>query len=221
MTRNSKFSSKQLRQAPNLLRNSYPTTEKWNIPIIKRSEVDITGIKLIRSDHIRRKDNRAIADKTVHFFVEDYKLEKYYKNPENYRSCLAQYAHVLTPDYSLYIDMPLSIQIYNTFRSRYCGADWQDYGLSVIPTISWSTNTSFDFCFEGIESGSVVAVSTVGGLRNSKLSKEEFKKFFLVGYWEMKRRINPQQVLCYGTAFREMGDEVISVPYIETIGRGK
>ncbi|MEA5024262.1 hypothetical protein SDC9_09372 [bioreactor metagenome] len=218
---NSKFTSEELRQDPGLLRNSYPTSGKWDMPIIKKSEVDITGVKLIRADHIRRKDNRAVADKTVHFFVEDNKLDRYYDNPENYRLRLAQYAHVLTPDYSLYIDMPLSIQIYNTFRSRYCGADWQDYGLSVIPTVSWSTSESYDFCFDGIELGSVVAVSTVGGLRNNKLSKEEFKKLFLEGYWEMKRRINPRQVLCYGTAFCEMGEEVISVPYFETIRRGK
>ncbi len=36
------------------------------------------------------------------------------------------------------------------------------HGVTVIPTVSWSTPDSYPFAFAGIATGSVVAVSTVG-----------------------------------------------------------
>lgn len=200
-------------QYKKLLMNEYPTIGKWDIPIIRKCEVDLTNIKLISADHVRKVADRADVDKSVHFFIEDSKQERFFDHPYDYTLRLAQYANVLTPDYSLYTDMPLAIQVYNVFKSRWCGAMWQDFGLSVIPTVSWSTEESFDFCFDGIEYGSVVAVSTLGALTK--------KDLFLEGYFEMKKRINPRQVLCFGKTFPEMGDEVIYVSYLETTRREK
>jgi len=107
--------------------------------------------------------------------------------------------------------MAMPVQVINTFKNRWCGAYWQEHGLSIIPTVSWSTDESFDFCFDGLENGTVVAISTLGGLKE--------KNKFLRGYFEMTKRINPRQVLCFGKAFPEMGDEVIVVPYLEATGR--
>lgn len=176
------------------------------MPIIKKCKVDIAKIQLIGSDKIRINDTSSNISKTVHFFVEDNKLNRYYDYPERYLARLAQYPHVLTPDYSLYADMPMAIQMYNTFKNRWCGAFWQDYGLSVIPSVSWSTEDSFEFCFDGIEQGSSVAISTLGNLKPNE-------KLFLRGYFEMKKRINPEWVLCFGKAFPEMGKEVVLVEY--------
>ena len=205
MSKIKNYNSKSLRQDFRLLRNDFKAVGKWQIPIIKKCEINIAGIELIPSDHVRIEAPINDISKTVHFFVEDDKLERYYQKPENYIRRLAQYQHVLTPDYSLYIDMPLTLQLYNTFRSRWCGAYWQYHQLSVIPTISWGETDSFEFCFLGIEFESVVAISTLGCLKS--------KESFLKGYFEMKKRINPKQVLCFGKAFSELGPEVINVSY--------
>jgi hypothetical protein len=207
-----KYTSKYQRQNQKLLRNEYEADNKWGIPLMRKSQIQISDIKLIPFDHTI-EDDRFNLDKTVHFFLEDGKQEKVYDNPDKYISRLAQYVNVLTPDFSLYTDMPLAIQIYNVFKSRWCGAKWQELGLSVIPTISWSTNKSYDFCFTGIEYGSAVAISTLGGLKK--------KSLFLAGYFEMRERINPQHVLCFGKTFTEMGNEVIFVDYNKTIRRIK
>ncbi len=212
MVSQKKYTCKHQRQNQELLRNEYKTDNKWGIPLIQKSEIDILDIKLIPFDHTIEDDSFNI-DKTVHFFVEDSKQDRVYDNPDKYISRLAQYVHVLTPDFSLYTDMPLAVQLHNIFRSRWCGAKWQELGLSIIPTISWSTNQSYDFCFAGIEQGSVVAVSTLGALKK--------KDLFLAGYFEMKKRINPQHVLCFGKTFAEMGNEVIFVDYRKTIRRIK
>ena len=169
--------------------------------------------RFIGADKTNKNAPKFHSLKTIHFFLEDNKLDRYYKSPKSFLSKFAQYRYILTPDYSLYVDMPTALQLYNTFRNRYCGAVWQDNGLIVIPTISWSTNESFEFCFDGIEEGSVVAISTLG-------SRKE-KQLFLNGYFEMIKRIQPTNVLCYGKPFTEMGNEIIYIDYLNTTGRVK
>lgn len=67
---------------------------------------------------------------------------------------------------------------------------------------------TFWFCFDGIEKGSIVAVSTIG-VRNEK-------DMFMSGYREMLRRVSPSCVICYGKPFDEMEGKVVCVSYEET-----
>lgn len=131
-----------------------------------------------------------------------------WNNPEPRIEKLSQYKGVLSPSFSTYYTMPSAMQIFNTFRSRWCGAYLQSKGLKVIPTVSWGKPESYWYCFDGIEKGSVVAVSTLG------VKKE--KDFFLMGYNEMLRRIEPKIVICYCSPFSEMKGKIISVDYAET-----
>ena len=209
--RNGKHTSKKLRQDPMLLRNDYPCIGMWDMPLIRDSGVDLSKIVLIAADHIKDNDASPNILKTVHFFVEDEKLDKYFYDPYTYLDRLAQYAHVFTPDFSLYSDMPMAIQVYSTFKNRWCGACWQEHGLSVIPTIGWSTPKSFEFCFDGIQPGSAVAISTLGVLHD--------KESFLEGYYAMKKIIDPRQILCFGKPFNEIEDDVLFVDYLETTRR--
>ena len=103
----------------------------------------------------------------------------------------------------MYSDFPLSLQIYNTYRNRFCGAYWQDLGINVIPTVSWSDKRSFDFCFEGIEHKSSVAISNVGVFNNLKT-----KKMFLDGYEEMIKIIEPEKIFIYGREIEELKGNV-------------
>lgn len=63
---------------------------------------------------------------------------------------LSQYKFLLTPDYSLYADMPRAVQLYNVFRNRWRGAYWQAQGLTVIPTISWSVPKNDEFLIANV-----------------------------------------------------------------------
>ncbi len=205
--------SKQTRQNQFFLRNEFKNQGFWEIPQIKKDNIDLTSIKLIGADHIKNQASHSDITKTVHFFLDDYKIEKFFNYPERYLKRLAQYRYLLTPDYSLYTDLPISIQIINTFKNRWCGSFWQNYGLKVIPTISWGRTNSYEFCFEGIEPHSVVAISTIGC--------KNFKSLFLGGYYEMIKRIKPENIICFGSPFTEISSEVIHIPYLETTGRKK
>ena len=101
--------------------------------------------------------------------------------------------------------MPKAIQLFNVFRSRWCGAYWQSQGLTVIPNVSWGDSSTFEFCFDGIEEGSIVAVGTIG-CKRSKLA-------FMRGYNEMLKRIKPSAIICFGSPFSEMQGNIIAIDY--------
>ena len=76
-------------------------------------------------------------------------------------------------------------------------------GLEVIPTVSWSLASSYDFCFLGLPERSVLAISTVGTHKDRSA-----KAPFLAGFEEMLKRLNPSAVLCYGKPYVEMLEQV-------------
>ena len=69
----------------------------------------------------------------------------------------------------------------------------QDYGIKVIPTVSWGLPETFEFCFDGIEEGSICVVSTIGVKKD-----EEATKLWRDGMDEMIKRIKPYAIWCYG-----------------------
>lgn len=99
----------------------------------------------------------------------------------------------MSPDFSLYMDMPMAMKIWNIYRSRLIGQFLQDCGVCVIPTISWAEPETFSFCFAGIEKGSVVAVSTIG-VKREEASFHVWK----TGMDEMIHVLEPSAILVYG-----------------------
>jgi hypothetical protein len=172
-----------------LIRNEFQAAGKFELPLIKRQNIDINKIEPWGYTKTKLEDVEN-SHKTIHFFTQDWLYETVYQKPEQALEKLDQYYALMTPDFSLYADMPLAVQVYNTFKNRWCGAFWQKQGLRVIPTINWSTPESFDFCFDGVEQGSVVAVSTY--------YTESYEKEFMPGYKRMLEVIKPSAVLCYG-----------------------
>ena len=204
---NISLESKKVVKERKLIRNDFVVTPKWGIPILEKITVNDKTISLLRYDNTKKNEtNIKNLHKTVHFFNDDSKFNGLYNsyNIDQIKK-LAQYKYVLTPDFSLKTDMPLPVQIYNVFRSRWCGAYWQSHGIGVIPTVTWGDERSYDFCFEGIEKGSAVAISTLG----CKSTKELFMK----GYDKMKQVLEPSLVICYNQPFEEMKDETIHMKY--------
>ena len=176
----------------------------FEIPLITKNAVSLENLSLVGYDKISSGNGGQV----VHFFLDDYKFESIWNNPEPRIEKLSAFKAVLSPQFSIYSEMPLAVQIYNTFRSRWCGAYLRSKGIKVIPSVVWGEADTFWFCFDGIEKGSAVAVSKVG-VRNEK-------DLFMAGYHELMKRIEPSAVLCYGKPFEEMSGNVIYVSYEET-----
>ena len=182
-----------------LVRNEFlyhnNSTGKYDFPIIKKQEINVDEIEFLSYINTKNNDSEN-KNKTIHFYTYDWKFEKVFENPEEEFEKLKQYKYILSPDFSLFTNMPLALQIANVFKNRWCGAYWQSKGLKVIPTVSWGDEKSFDFCFEGIEQGSVVAVCTY--------YRENCEEEFVFGYNKMLEIIKPSVVICYDEPFKTM-----------------
>ncbi len=199
------ITSYDYRSEPLFLRNQFNGVGMFSMPLIKKQEVRLEDFVLIGYDKINQSNE---TGKTVHFFLDDYRFESIYKNPDDKMERLKEFNAVLSPDFSMYTEMPVALQLYNCFRNRWTGAYLQQNGITVIPTVRWGSLESFNFCFDGIEKGCVVAVSTLG-VKNEK-------SHFMLGYNEMRRRIKPEKIICYGKPFDDMKGDIIEVDYAET-----
>lgn len=100
---------------------------------------------------------------------------------------------MITPDFSLYMDMPRAMKIWNVYRARLIGQIMQEYGIKVIPNVSWAEKETFDFCFDGIEQNAVVCISTIGVKQDKKALA-----IWTDGVTEMIKRLSPKTILVYG-----------------------
>ena len=201
------------RTSPLFLRNQFKGKGKLQIPVIPKFQIhsdDFNDLLLIGFDKISTNDTKHF-NRMIHFFLYDYRFERVWKKPDTDLEKLKCYRAVLSPDFSMYVEMAPVLQLYNTFRNRWCGAYFASKGIRVVPTISWGNENTFEFCFDGIEKGSTVAVSTY--MVSEHDNRQDQKDFFLKGYNEMLRRIEPEKIICYNTPFPEMQGDIVFVDY--------
>ena len=164
------------------------TNDFWQMPTIRND--NFIPEDLIGFNYAKSSKNKNCG---IHFYVDDYQFERVWNYPEKYVDVLMEYDCILSPDFSLYMDMPMPMKIWNIYRSRQIGAYFQSQGIKVIPTISWAEKETFEFCFLGIPQGSIVSVSTIGVKENA-----DALEIWKAGMQEMIRRINPKTIIVYG-----------------------
>ena len=202
------MTSKKMRSNPLFMRNEFDVSGRWEIPVIHKQKTKLQKINLIACSDTKPNDLSENKLKGVHFFVDDYRFNGIYDHPERTLTRYSQYAFLLSPDYSIYNDMSLWLQLINIAKSRWVGAYWQSKGLVVIPTVSWGLSQSFEFCFDGIEQYATVAIGMVG-CKHSKLN-------FLRGYNAMLEKLSPSKIICYGSPFKEMDGNIVIIDYIKS-----
>ena len=180
------------------------TNDFWQMPVIQNDNFapdDIIGFNYAKSS----KEHNV----GIHFYLDDYQFERIWNKPEDYIDILRQYECIFSPDFSLYLDMPMPMKIWNIYRSRQIGQYYQSQGIKVIPTISWAEKETFEFAFKGIPKGSIVSISTIGVKRN-----KEALKIWQDGMDAMIEEIEPSTILVYGGKLNyNYGD--IQVKYYE------
>lgn len=194
---------RQTQNYENLQRRIFDGVGEYDIPQIKPITYD-GNCEFIGFNYAKSEKNR--GGKGVHFFLDDYQFNVLWNNINKYINILSQFKYVMSPDFSTYTDFPKTIQIYNHYRKHWVGAYLQSAGIQVIPTISWSTPDSFQWCFDGEPEGGTIAVSSVG-TANSKAKKE----LFLTGYNAMIERLNPEIILFYGKVPEECKGNIINI----------
>ena len=164
------------------------TDDFWQMPVIEND--DFIPDDLIGFNYAKSSENKKCG---IHFYVDDYQFERVWNYPEKYVDVLEQYECMLSPDFSLYLDMPMPMKIWNIYRSRLVGQYFQTRGIKVIPTISWAEKETFSFCFKGIPKGSIVSISTIGVKQDPNALQ-----IWRDGVDEMIKQIEPKAILVYG-----------------------
>ena len=98
------------RNKQELVRNEFKTVGKYQIPLIRKQDIDLDTISLISFSDIKQ-DDKENAYKTVHFFTYDWLFDKVYEKAAGCAEKLKQYYALLSPDFSMFTDMPKALQI--------------------------------------------------------------------------------------------------------------
>lgn len=165
---------------------------------------ELPDVNFINSEYAARIRDKEERKKTGVFFYEwDWKFDKVWNYPVRNAKWLADYGCVVSPQFSLYYDMPVATQIWSTYKSRWLGAYWQSLGMTVVPDVQWGNPDTFDWCFDGLPEGSVLSI----GQRMNR-SKQYCTDLFYCGFDEMCKRLNPVLVLAYVPKSLELPDIV-------------
>ena len=168
---------------------------KWEMPVIDSVPYCIPSELVLFSEMGKAKNREA----WVHFYTDDRRFNSLWTSPTKHLSQLRKFEGVISPDFSVYVDMPLAMQIYKVYQNRAIACWLSSQGIKVIPNVRWGDERSFEFCFDGLPQHSVVSVGTNGCLRYS-----DDRILFKLGLDEMSRRLLPQVILVYGSAPVEM-----------------
>ena len=144
--------------------------------------------------HGKARLDMPTAGATLAFYVDDYKFESAWNDAVKWVSSLYNkgWGAVVAPDFSVWRDDPLVIQLHNIYRSRWCARYWQEAGLKVIPSLNWSDERSYEFATLGIPRNCKVVSCQVQTTRSSK-----GKEYFAKGLAENIRQIQPENVILY------------------------
>ncbi len=147
----------------------------------------------------------------VVFYEHDKEFERLWNNPKQYSDKLKKFKGVISPDFSLYRNMPLVMQMWNTYRGRALAVWLQNKDVEIIPNVRFGDERTFSFCFDGIEENKTVAVGTHGCIK-----RKEDKIFFKVSLARMVQRLSPKTIIVYGSApdnifkpYKDMGINII------------
>jgi len=168
------------------------------IPVLKSPNEIIIPSSLIPFSQISKSADNA---EFVHFYEHDIKFRDILTSTGEYLEKLKRFAGVISPDCSLYHDMPLVLQFTNTYMNRAVGYFLQQHGIYVIPSVRWGDERSYtsEYCgekvsFLGVPKNSIISIGTYGCIR----SKED-KYYFKAGLEAMLEELMPQVVLVYGS----------------------
>ena len=116
-----------------------------------------------------------------------------WNEPHKYVDLLKKFECVVCPDFSVYIDMPYPMKLWNIYRSRALGFFWQSQGIKVVPNVTWSDASSFPYCFDSLPQGETIFISTVGVTRD-----KEARAGAVAGFGKALEVTKPKRVLLLG-----------------------
>ena len=158
-----------------------------------------------------RRGVTAMTDEYICFYEHDVRFAAFLERAAEYLESIRKFAGIVSPDCSIYRDMPLVLQIMNTYLNRALGYYLQQNGFRVIPNVRWGDERSYlgtknlePFAFLGVEKHAVVSVGTYGCIAGA-----ENRRYFREGLEAMVKAIEPEIVLVYGSMPKDIFEPVL------------
>ena len=132
---------------------------------------------------------------TLGFYIDDYKFEQIWTDAVKYVEEFATFGWgaVIAPDFSVWRDDPLALQIFNTYRARWCARYWQEAGVKVIPSLNFGDERTHGWIFKGYPRNAPVVSVQCRTTRGDK-----GKAYFLKGAAAALEELKPQTLIVYG-----------------------
>lgn len=164
----------------------------FDMPYVK-SSFDIPE-DIITFERALKTKNIDDYNKWVVFYMEDYEFEKIWNNPKRYIPILRKFKGVVTPDFSMCLDMPYSVKIMNNYRSKVIGSILNQNNIKTIPNVRWCDDESLKYCIDGIEKNTNIFIGTLGCIKNKKDCK-----ILTEGLDYICKELRPNMIFFYGS----------------------
>ena len=166
---------------------------KYEIPCINGTDKIPENLVLFSQSH----KTKECGNKSIHFYELD---EKFSPDIENHKkldslisTLFSRYQSIILPDFSVYVDFPLALQIFQIYKSRAIGSYLEKNNIPVIPNIRWADERSYEFAFEGIRKNSLISVGVLGAYRD-----KDSRYYFEKGFYKMLEVLQPAKIITYG-----------------------
>ena len=168
------------------------------IPLIKKPDEFIIPKGMIPYNELDKSKN---YEEFVCFYEHDIHFRDILTATKEQIEFLKKFKGVISPDCSLYYDMPLVLQMTNTYLNRQIGHYLQTQGIYVIPNVRWGDERSYlriipgerPFAFLGLEKHGIYSIGTYGCCKTA-----EYKHHLKEGLRSFINEIEPEIILVYG-----------------------
>ena len=192
----------------------FPSTNKWGIPdldpkmlydgeapVTTWPESDLQGKPQFYVYGEGGFDER-VTGKILNFYTEDWRFERVWAETVESIAKIVPLrpAAFTSPDFSLWGDDPLAVQMWNIYRARWISRYWQAAGLKLIPSLATSTNPAcYEFAYDGLpKRPSLMSMQMrAGGYKDRAQVNAVHSEIA-----ELIERVNPMRLVIYGVAAR-------------------
>lgn len=181
--------------------------------------ISFDDAKAIHRREIKRGNVNYHVDAFIHFYIDDQKFDgkqsSIWLYPEKALSIICHFSGLIAPDFSTYADFPEPLKRWNYYRMNAFGYWIGTQGIPVISNARWGTEESWEYCFDGNPTNSMLALGTVA----SGIRLLQNRPLFEAGLFQMVERLQPKTLIVYGSSdyycfdsLRERGIQIVSFP---------
>lgn len=134
-----------------------------------------------------------VKNLNVNFFLHDYEFNSVWVNPDKYMEHFRCFQSICGLDFSISVQSPLALQIYNKYRNHVLSWYFWKNGVKLIPKVDILPDCS-DWIYDGLPCNSMLCCST-NGRAYSRAAKESFIECFA----EMESALHPHTMVIVGT----------------------